>query len=182
MNADWWPWWVSTLGALVLAAVALVLFSRSRDRRVRIGAAALAVVALGAAFAAPFVMDSEDRLTKEEYARQADANCAALNRFAATLGPANTLPETERYMDRFMPEFRKALEKQDELVPPKAEERRAEKWMTAMEALGHELDAIRDGAKRGDQSAVASANQRSARHVNESTRLSKQLGMRVCFS
>ena len=149
----------------------------------RLAMGAVVVAGLAAAVAAPFVMEAaEDRLTKEEYATKADANCEAFNRFAATLGPANTLPETERYMNRLLPEFWRSVEKQGELVPPESEQRAAGQWMNAMEDLGHDFEDIRDAAQRGDPSGVAAANRRSARHVNDSTRLSKQLGMRVCFS
>ena len=182
MQADWWPWWVSTGLALVVAGVALVLLSRSRTSRMRTVMFAVIAAALAAAFAAPFVMGADERLTRQEYARKADANCEAFDRFAATLGPANTLPETERYMNRLLPEFRESLEKQRDLVPPKSEERAAEQWMNAMAALGHDFEDIRDAAGQGDQSGVVAANGRSAGHVDASTRLSKQLGMRVCFS
>ena len=182
MRADWWPWWVSTGVALVVAGVALLLLVRSRTSRVRIVMCVVIAAALAAAIAAPFVMGADDRLTRQEYATKADANCEAFNRFAATLGPANTLPETERYMNRLLPEFRKALEKQGVLVPPKSHERAAGQWMNAMEALGHDFEDIRDAAQHGDQSGVAAANGRSAGHIDASTRLSKQLGMRVCFS
>jgi hypothetical protein len=182
MRADWWPWWVSTGVALVVVGVALLLLVRSRTSRMRIVMCVVLAAALVAAVAAPFVMGPDDRLTKEEYARKADANCEAFNRFAATLGPANTLPETERYMNRLLPEFRKAVENQGDLVPPESEQRAAGQWMDAMEALGHDFEDIRDAAQQGDQSGVVAANGRSAGHIDASTRLSKQLGLRVCFS
>src|SRR5687767_3130723 len=98
-----WPWWVTTTIAVVVAVAAVVGLFVTRHPVARGVLATLAVQGVVLAAVAPAVMDEggagstaamepSAELTSADYARQADANCASLNRFAATLGNPTTLP------------------------------------------------------------------------------------------
>jgi K+ transporter len=68
----WWPWWVSSLIDLGVAAIATAVFVRSSRRGLRLIAGTFVVGALVAALMAPIVMteDSDeptmDRMERDE--------------------------------------------------------------------------------------------------------------------
>lgn len=65
----WWPWWVSSLIDLGVAAVAAAVFVASSRRRVRLIAGVFVLVGLVAAVMAPIVMtenSDESRMDKME--------------------------------------------------------------------------------------------------------------------
>jgi len=146
---------------------------------------------VGIAVVAPFVMKSDDMggasamsagtLSREEFARRSDANCREFGEFAARLGNPQAPAGIERFMDRFLPEFWRALLAQGQLAPPRDEQATAKKWMNAMAAYGRDQEAAsRRGLaprREGDR-----PRKREREHAcNGSAHLSKELGMRVCF-
>ena len=144
--------------------------------------ATLAVQGVVVAAIAPAVMDtSAMQLTRAEFARQADANCARVGKFAATLGNPKTLPGTAKMLDRLIPVFLNALVQQGMLVPPTAERPVAARWMNAMASHLSSLESVRAAARLGDQNGVNAANALGDRYVQESARLSAQLGMTTCY-
>jgi hypothetical protein len=196
-----WPWWVTSLIAAGVVAAALIAFAVSRRPAVRGIAAVLIVQGVASALVAPFVMDEdEDRdgspamaspaamsggtenpLSREEFVRQADANCRELGQFAAALGNPTTSAGIARKMDRMMPEFWSRIAAQARLTPPMSQGAMAEQWMNAMAAVGSDFEALRNAAKRKDMAALQAANRSSAVHSKEAARLSSQLGLKVCF-
>jgi hypothetical protein len=186
-----WPWWVTTLIAAGVALVAAWAFVRTRRTTVRAVAAVILLEAVGIGVVAPFVMEDADDSgggptamssgDVTEFAEQADANCRRFGEFAATLGNPKTPAGIERQMDRFLPEFWRAYVAQQDLQPPAKEQEAASQWMHAMAAFGQDHESLRAAASRRDTKAMERANERAETHAMESARLSKQLGMRVCF-
>ena len=183
---DWWDWWITTVVALPVAAVALALAFFTKRREVTGALVLAALVAVGLGVAAPFVMDSGmgsgPRLTAAEFARRADANCRNLAEAPeANFGKPAPTPAFASKLDAFLPKMRSALEAQGGLRPPAAEQDTAKRWMNAMRAFGHDFEAMRDAAKRSDEDAFAGAGSRLSADAGESTRLSKQLSQTYCF-
>lgn len=186
-----WPWWVTSIIALGVAAAAVVAFFVTRHPVARGVLAVLAVQGVVLAAVAPAVMDDGDgstsamqpstELTKAEFARQADANCADVYEFAATLGKPTTLPATANMLDRLLPAFWNAWLEQGLLRPPPEERQVARQWMGAMRSYASSLEGVRYGARWGDQQRVNAANALVNRHAQEAGGLSSQLGMTVCF-
>jgi hypothetical protein len=187
-----WPWWVTTIIAVAVAVAAVVAFFATHHPVARGVFATLAVQGVVLAAVAPAIMDDGDggsmsamqpsaQLTDAEYARQADANCASLNKFAATLGNPTTLPATANMLDRLMPALWNAWMQQGLLQPPPEERQVAGQWMGTMRSYASSLEGVRYAARRGDQEGVNAANARVSRHAQEAGRLSSQLGMEVCF-
>jgi hypothetical protein len=121
------------------------------------------------------------RLTRAEYARQADANCTRVGNYWASLGNPKTLPGTVKMLDLVMPVFLNGLVNQGMLVPPTAERAVAARWMDAMASHLGSLESVRAAASLGDQDGVDAANALGDRYVKESAKLSSQLGMKVCY-
>lgn len=187
-----WPWWVTTLIACGVALLAALAFARIRRRTIRAVAAIVLLEAVAIAVIAPFVMEDSDdanngiamsagSLSRTDFAQRADANCAELNTFIATLGNPKTPTGIERQMDRLLPEFWQALVTQGELEAPPDQQATAGQWMRSMTAFGRDYEALRAAASRRDPSAMQRANASAGAHANESGRLAKELGMRVCF-
>ena len=187
-----WPWWVTTLiaaGVGLLAAMALV---RSRRTTIRAGATLVLVEAIAIAVIAPFVMEDVDEasggaamssgsLNSTDFAQRADANCRELYSFIATLGNPKTPAGIEDQLDRLLPEFWRRILAQGQLEPPPDQQTTAGQWMNAMGAFGRDYEALRAAASRRDANAMERANASAGAHAKESARLSKELGMRVCF-
>jgi len=189
-----WPWWVTTIIAVAVAAAAVVAFLVTRHPVARGVLATLAVQGVVLAAVAPAVMDNGDaeggsmsamrpnaQHAKADFARQADANCARFGEFAATLGNPTTLPGTAKMLDRMMPALWNVWMQQGLLQPPPGERPVARRWMGAMRSYASSLEAVRATASRGDKEGVNAANRLANRHAQESARLSSQLGMKVCF-
>jgi tellurite resistance protein len=186
-----WPWWVTTLIAAGVALVAAWAFVRTRRTTVRAVAALILLEAVGIGVVAPFVMEDADDSgggptamssgDGTEFAEQADANCRRFGEFAATLGNPKTPAGIERQMDRFLPEFWQAIVAQGELEAPSDGRVEARQWMRAMAAVGQDYESLRAAASRRVPKAMERAKERAETHAMESARLSKQLGMRVCF-
>jgi hypothetical protein len=186
-----WPWWVTTLVAVGVAVTGVGVFVRSSSPWVRAVGAVLAVEGVLLAAVAPAVMNEEDmpatiagapRLTKEEFARRADANCRQLDEFAAALGEPKTLTATAAYFERLLPEARKAYVAQGTLVPPEGLEDEAMRWMNAMALTQTQIDIARQAAERGDQAAVDEAFERTGPPAGAAGNLSREFGMKVCFA
>ena len=187
-----WPWWVTTIIAVAVAAAAVVAFFVTRHPVARGVLATLAVQGVVLAAVAPAVMDNGDggstsamqsstQLTEAEYARQADATCTSLNKFAATLGNPTTLAATANMLDRLLPALWNAWMQQGLLRPPPEEGQVPRQWMSAMRSYASSLEGVRYAARGGDQQGVNAANLFVRRHAQEAGGLSSQLGMRVCF-
>lgn len=187
-----WPWWVTTIIAVAVAVASALGFFVTRHPLARGVLATLAVQGVVLAAVAPAVMDNGDggstsamqsssQLTEAEYARQADANCASLNKFAATLGTPTTLAATANMLDRLLPALWNAWMQQGLLRPPPEERQVPRQWMSTMRSYASSLEGVRYAARRGDQQGVNAANLLVNRHAQEAGGLSSQLGMKVCF-
>lgn len=184
LGLDWWL--VVAIAAAVVAAGAALAW-RGRSPVVRGIAGTLAVQGAVIAVAAPFVMDesgmssADAALTKEEYARLADAECTRFAARTATLGTAEELPALAAEMEQLVPSFWEAYGVMGTLVPPEDEMPTAMAWMNAMARAGREFEAVRDAAKRSDAEGVRAANTRFGEIAEDTTELSRELGMRVCW-
>ncbi|MEX2211739.1 MAG: hypothetical protein WD689_08265 [Gaiellaceae bacterium] len=180
-------WWLVVAVAAGVAAAGAVAAWRGRSPVGRGIAGTLAVQGAVIAVAAPFVMDESGMsmvggaLTKEQYARLADADCARFSARSGMLGTAEELSTLADEMKRLVPMFWEAYGVMGTLVPPEDEMPTAMAWMNAMARAGRELEAVRDAARREDARGVDAANARFGEVAMETTALSSKLEMRVCW-
>jgi hypothetical protein len=178
-------WWVMTLIASVVAVAATAALLFAARPALRAVAAALAIEAVAIAVVAPFVMEtssSTSAMSASEFASRADANCAALYKVFAAAGNPSTPEQIGANLDRIIPAFWYRVAAQGTLVPPPNERRTAARWMSAMSALGAGLEALGRAANNHDAAGVKAAGARVSASTALSTKLSKQLGLKVCFS
>lgn len=181
-----WSWWVSTIIAASVAVASAAGFAFARSPLARGVLATLAVEGLVLAAIAPAVMKensaSTRAMTAAAFAARADANCAALNKFAATLGKPTTPPAIATQLDKLIPAFWEKIAAQGALAPPAGKAPVVGTWMQAMAAYGGDLEQIHSAALRGDTKAMARANAKLSADGAASARASRRLGLKVCFS
>jgi uncharacterized membrane protein YraQ (UPF0718 family) len=187
-----WPWWVTTLIAAVVALLAAWAFVRTRRATIRAVAALVLLEAIAIGIIAPFVMKSNKSTSGTpamssgssggaDFAQKADANCSALNAYIATLGKPKTPAEIERQMDQLLPAFWRKIVAQGELSVPRDKQTTARQWMHSMAAFGRDYESLRAAASHGDAKGMQRANASANADATRSGRLSKDLGLHVCF-
>ena len=146
-------------------------------------AAALVAVALATA-AVAVASGSQHQAMSKNFARNADANCAALNAQMAPLGNPKSLSGIAHKLSVAIPAFTMALRAQAELVTfdtPSGDATLASKWMSSMASYLHEMTAVRAGAAAANAGLVTSANKKLTAIGAQAASLSEQLGLQVCF-
>jgi len=120
------------------------------------------------------------RLTRGEYAKQADAICLKYNAKLNGIAQPKSQAELAAFVDKAVPLVSDASDRLSELKPPQDEQRIATAWNTANAEVVRALQRLRDAAKANDraklQSALADGNKANA-HANT---LARTLGMNAC--
>ncbi len=155
-------------------------------RKPLLATATLAIAAATAttlALAAPASLAQRQAMSRN-FARAADANCAALGKLTAPLGSPKTLPGIAHKLSIAVPAFTMALRAQAELATfdtPAGQASLVSTWMKSMTSYLHEMGAIRRAAAAGKAAAVTNANNRVNAIGGRAASLSKRLGLHVCF-
>jgi hypothetical protein len=148
-------------------------------------AAGFVAVALALATAAVAIASgTQQHAMSRNFAKNADANCAALNAQMAPLGNPKSFSGIAHKLSIAIPAFTMALRAQAELVTfdtPAGDTTLASKWMSSMASYLHEMTAIRAGAAAAHAGLVTSANAKLTAIGAQAASLSKQLGLQVCF-
>ncbi|MGH2935149.1 MAG: hypothetical protein ACRDL2_11655 [Gaiellaceae bacterium] len=142
-----------------------------------------AATAAAVALAAPASRAQQQAMSKN-FAKAADANCAALGTLTAPLGNPTKLPGIAHKLSIAVPAFTMALRAQAELVTfdaPAGKASLASKWMKSMTSYLRKMGTIRAAAAAGKAGAVTKANNRLTAIGGQAAALSKQLGLHVCF-
>ena len=120
------------------------------------------------------------RLSRTDYAKQADAICLKYNAKLNGIAQPKSQAELAAFVDKAVPLVSDASDRLSELKPPQDEQRIATAWNTANAEVVRALQRLRDAAKANDraklQSALADGNKANA-HANT---LARTLGMNAC--
>jgi len=187
-----WRWWVTTLIAGGVALLAALAFVRTRRATIRAVATLVLLEAIAIGVVAPFVMKSNKSTSGTpamssgssggaDFAQKADANCTALYAYIATLGKPKTPAGIERQMDQLLPAIWRKIVAQGELAVPPDKQTTARQWMHSMTAFSLDYESLRAAASHGDANGMQRANASANADATRSGRLSKDLGMNVCF-
>jgi hypothetical protein len=141
---------------------------------------ALIALFLLLAFAPGCGSGGEKRLSKEEYAKRADAICRRTNRLTRPPGAVQSMPALARFADRTLPPLDRAIRDLRALRPPKDEGQTARAWLRQLSLLRADVVRIRNRARennaRGVRAVALAATARNERFHE----LATQLGMHVC--
>lgn len=143
-------------------------------RRTFLLAASLLLVACGSG--------ADHRLSKEEYAKRADAICARFNRQQPSLPSLQnvTARQVARLADRTLPLLDRTIADLARLAPPKDEQQLANRWLAALRRLRVDAVKIRDQARANDLGGVGALVGPSQRDERTAEQLAAQLGTTVC--
>jgi hypothetical protein len=121
-----------------------------------------------------------ERLTREEYAAQADAICTTYNEQVKSLQSPSNIDELGEAADKTLPILDNAIGDLRELKPPESDQATADEWLDQVELLKGDLEEIRDRAQDNDLPGVQAAVPSAQQHNDRSNELATQLGMSVC--
>jgi hypothetical protein len=119
-------------------------------------------------------------LSKEEYAKRADAVCTRFTHQTAALGGASSLKELAALASKTLPVLDRAIADLRKLDPPQDEQALEHRWLTTLDHLRNDVLRIRDRARANDLAGVGAVVPAATRDDRESNRLAAQLGTRVC--
>jgi hypothetical protein len=124
----------------------------------------------------------EKRLSKDEYARRADAICARFNQQQPkALNLQNvTVKEVERLAAQTLPLLDRTIADLRKLAPPKDEQALARRWIQSLHQLRVDAAKIRDRAHANDLAGVAALVGPSQQDERTAEHLAGQLGTAVC--
>jgi hypothetical protein len=122
------------------------------------------------------------RLSKADYAKQADAICVKYNRKIQALGPPKSLADIVGFANKALKLTRQGNDELKGLKPPKSEEQTAKKWVAQNDLVANAVADLRDAAKKNDRAEIRAALRRGQSANRTANALARDLGLRVCPS
>jgi hypothetical protein len=123
---------------------------------------------------------SSARLSKQEYAKRADALCTKYAADLKKLGQPKSFPELAKFTDKAVPLAQRLIDDTRKLKPPKEEQTTVAAWNTENQKVVDAIKALGDAARKSDQKAAQSALQTGDAANTKSNTLGKQLGLNAC--
>jgi hypothetical protein len=120
------------------------------------------------------------RLSKADYAKQADAICSKYNRKVEALGTPTSLGDIGPFADKAVALTRKGNDELRDLKPPKSEEQTAKEWLAQNELVAKAVDDLSAAAKKSDKAGIQAALRRGQSANKTANALAHDLGLRVC--
>jgi hypothetical protein len=120
------------------------------------------------------------RLSKDDYAKQADAICSKYNRKIQALGAPKSLADIGGFADKALKVTRQGNAELSSLKPPKNEDQTAKEWIAQNELVAKAVADLRDAAKKTDKAAIQAALKRGQNANKSANGLARDLGLRVC--
>src|SRR5919202_5386925 len=138
------------------------------------------VVAFAVATLAAGCGGGSGRLSKDEYAKRADAICTKYNAKLKALARPTSISALPAYVDRALPLARKGDDELRALKPPKDEEQTAKEWLDQNDSVVGPVERLRDAAKKGDRAGIQAALDEASSANQTANRLARKLGLGVC--
>jgi hypothetical protein len=125
--------------------------------------------------------DGEDnRLSRDEYVREADAICAEYDKRLSTLGDAKSLEQLAANAERALPIAEEGVGKLRELEPPEELAPRVNEWLERNDENVEKIEELQDAAREGDETRVQTIAADAADNEREADRLARRIGLRSC--
>jgi hypothetical protein len=141
---------------------------------------ALTALCVLLAFSAGCGSGGEKRLSKEAYAKRADATCRRYNEGTRRLGTPQSMPALAKVADRSLPLLDRAIRDLRALKPPEDEEATARTWLRQLSLLRGDIVRIRNRARANDARGVRAVVPAATKRNERFSQLATELGMSVC--
>ncbi len=142
-------------------------------------AAAVALLALALAAGCS---GGDSRLSKEEYAQQADALCTKYDAELAKLPSPQSLDALAAMAVQAKAIAAEGAAKLRALKPPKELESQANQWLARNDENVRDIEAMRAAAAAKDQTKVQEIARDAARNEAKADELARKLGLTACAS
>ena len=124
--------------------------------------------------------DGDDRLSREEYVRQADAICADYEERLARLGDPASIADLATVAGRALPIAREGVARLRELRPPEELARRVDQWLERNERNVALVGELREAARSGDVTHVQEVASALADNERAADALAGRIGLEAC--
>ena len=121
-----------------------------------------------------------ERLTKAEFATQANAICNDFNEELEGLGEPKSLEELAELADKAIPIFEAGLGDLRDLNPPEEIEAAVDEWLDTGDEALERSKRLRDAAKDGDEAEVRRIGQEVSEAEPKSDALARAVGATTC--
>ncbi|HXY86659.1 MAG TPA: hypothetical protein VEH52_14390 [Gaiellaceae bacterium] len=127
---------------------------------------------------------SSNRLSKSEYAKQADAICGVYFRQVKALGTPSppTAAGLAKVATQTLSLLDTAIAHLHALKPPEDEQALATQWLVSLHTLRADVVAVRNRANANDLDGIRELVPIAQRHNRQSNVLARRLAMEVCDS
>jgi hypothetical protein len=122
----------------------------------------------------------DKRLSRDEYAKRADAVCRRTNRLTQPPGDISSMPALARFADAALKPLDRALVELRALRPPKDEQATAGAWLRQLARLRADAARIRDLARANDANGLRAFALAAMKRNERFQELATRLGMTVC--
>ena len=140
-----------------------------------VAGAALAALALAAC-------GGDERLSKPEYLREADAICAKYERRLDAFPEPRTLRDVPSFIERGVPLAKQELAELEELRPPEADEAEVGRLLTQVRETTAALERLGEAAAARDRAAALAAAERVEEASDRAAKLARSYGLDECGS
>ncbi len=138
----------------------------------------LALVALAACSGG----GADERLSREEYAKRADAICAEYDRRIERLEDPRSVAELARLAEEALPIAREGVRRLRALEPPAELRADVRRWLERNDRNVAMIEALRDAARAGQTTRVRQIASEATENEEEADRLARRIGLRACAS
>ena len=120
------------------------------------------------------------RLSKQEFAKRADALCAKYTSDLKKLGQPQSFPELAAFTDKAVPLAQRLIDDTKKLKPPQDEQALVDQWNAQNQKLVDAIESLGAAARKNDRKAAQQALQSGNTANARSNALGTQLGMTAC--
>jgi hypothetical protein len=125
-----------------------------------------------------------DRLSREEYIRQADAICkryeGKLRRYEERLDRASSPKELAQVIDEAIPTVEDGVGELRNLEPPEKLEQKVADWLQLNHKNVETLAQLRDAAKEGDPGKLQELVEKGDENERRADELARDIGLDAC--
>lgn len=120
------------------------------------------------------------RLSHDAFGKRANEICTAYDSAVKKLRTPRTLTQVERYANRVLPIYRRALAALAQLRPPQSDAPAVRSWLRADRAIERDLVRLSAAADSRQIPRVQAVVVRARADNSRSNRLARRLGLTVC--
>ena len=126
--------------------------------------------------------EGADRLSKDEYVRQADAICEDYERRLDELGDPQSIRDLGRLAGEARPIAQEGVAKLKELKPPEELEPEVDEWLELNDLSVRRIGELGEAAGAGDEDRVQEIARDAAADEERADDLAREIGLKACAS